>query len=86
MEPKVKRLNVFGSTNLCTIVCQDLEDDLSSWRSLNLCRSMGVILGWLLVSLRPSTDLLHKHLKKLMTNNSSGKEDKKGEEVPKVMG
>ncbi len=86
MEPKVKRVNVFVSTNFCTLFCQDLEDDLSSWRSLNLCRSVGVILGWLLVSLRPSTDLLHKHLKKLLTNNSLGKEGKKGEEVPKVTG
>ncbi len=43
-----------------------LEGDLSSWRALNLVRSVGVVLGWMLVSLRPTTDLLHKHLKKLV--------------------
>ena len=36
-----------------------------SRKSLNLCRCIGVILGWALVSLRPSTDLLFKHLKAL---------------------
>ena len=34
-------------------------------KSLNLCRCIGVILGWALVSLRPSTDLLFKHLRAL---------------------
>ena len=44
---------------------QELESELVTWKTLNMFRSVGVILGWLLVSLRPSTDLLYKHLKKL---------------------
>ena len=34
---------------------------------MNLTRSIAVVLGWLIVSLRPSTDLLYKHLKRLNT-------------------
>ena len=44
---------------------QDLAWELQTWKSLNLCRSAGFVLGWLLVSLRPGTDLLHKHLRRL---------------------
>ena len=36
---------------------------------MNLARSISVVLGWFLVSLRPSTDLLYKHLKKLNTSD-----------------
>ena len=32
---------------------------------MNLARSISVVLGWFLVSLRPSTDLLYKHLRAL---------------------
>jgi len=46
---------------------QDLEHEMTSWKALNLCRSIAVILGWLVVSLRPNTDLLYKNLKRLST-------------------
>ena len=42
-----------------------LSSEISIWKALNLCRSIGVILGWFLISMRPNTDLLYKHLKKL---------------------
>jgi hypothetical protein len=42
-----------------------LASEISIWKALNLCRSIGVILGWFLISMRPNTDLLYKHLKKL---------------------
>ena len=44
---------------------QHLDAEMITWKTLNLCRCLGVILGWLIVSLRPSTDLLYKHLGKL---------------------
>ena len=61
-----------------------LANEISIWKALNLCRSIGVILGWFLISMRPNTDLLYKHLKKLsifggekpgnhFTNNISSK-------------
>ena len=34
-------------------------------QAMNLTRSIAVVVGWFIVSLRPSTDLLYKHLKKL---------------------
>ena len=51
-------------------IYEDLDQDvlaseISIWKALNLCRSIGVILGWFLISMRPNTDLLYKHLKKL---------------------
>ena len=44
---------------------QELDSEISTWKALNACRSVGVILGWLLISFRPNTDLLYKHIKKL---------------------
>ena len=38
-------------------------------QAMNLARSIAVVLGWFLVSLRPSTDLLYKHLKKLNSSD-----------------
>ena len=40
----------------------------SSWlvgclQAMNLARGLAVLLGWMVVSLRPSTDLLYKHLR-----------------------
>ena len=35
------------------------------YKAMNLARSIAVVLGWFIVSLRPSTDLLYKHLKRL---------------------
>jgi len=43
---------------------QELDSEISTWKALNACRSVGVILGWLLISFRPNTDL-YKHIKKL---------------------
>ena len=37
---------------------------------MNLARSISVVFGWFIISIRPSTDLLYKHLKRL---NSSDK-------------
>ena len=34
---------------------------------MNLTRSIAVVVGWFIVSLRPSTDLLYKHLRRLNT-------------------
>ena len=34
---------------------------------MSLTRSITVVVGWFIVSLRPSTDLLYKHLKRLNT-------------------
>ena len=39
---------------------------------MNLARGLAVILGWLLVALRPNTDLLYKNLR----SNSSDDNDK----------
>ena len=36
-------------------------------QAMNLTRSIAVVVGWFIVSLRPSTDLLYKHLKRLNT-------------------
>jgi len=44
---------------------QDLSQELNTWKAMNLARSIAVVLGWFVVSLRPSTDLLYKHLKRL---------------------
>ena len=44
---------------------EDLKAEMNSWRALNLCRAIGVILGWILVAIRPGTDQLHKHLRRL---------------------
>ena len=43
-------------------------------QALSLARSLAVVLGWFIVSLRPSTDLLYKNLNSLnraekQTNN-----------------
>ena len=51
--------------NLSSIFEQELDSEISTWKALNACRSVGVILGWLLISFRPNTDLLYKHIKKL---------------------
>jgi hypothetical protein len=32
-------------------------------QAMNLARGLAVVLGWLIVSLRPGTDLLYKHLR-----------------------
>ena len=34
-------------------------------QAMNLTRSIAVVVGWFIVSLRPSTDLLYKHLARL---------------------
>ena len=46
----------------------DMEEEersyeLETWKAMNLARGLAVILGWLLVALRPSTDLLYKNLR-----------------------
>lgn len=38
---------------------------LNQWKIISLCRSVMVILGWLLISLRPGTDVLAKRIKAL---------------------
>jgi hypothetical protein len=58
------------------VMPQELESEISSWKILNLCRSLGVILGWVLVSLRPNTDLLQKHLRKLSEFTNIGRDTK----------
>ena len=37
--------------------------ELETWKAMNLARGLAVILGWLLVALRPNTDLLYKNLR-----------------------
>ena len=49
---------------------QDLKHEMTTWKILNLCRSIAVIFGWLIVSLRPNTDLLYKNLEKLSNYNT----------------
>ena len=39
-----------------------------NWKALNLCRCLAAIIGWVIVSLRPSTDLLQKNLRRLEYN------------------
>ncbi|XP_059079909.1 transmembrane protein 237-like [Tigriopus californicus] len=56
------RVNV---TYLESLEYKEHESTFSTWNILNLCRCLGAILGWILVALRPSTDLLHKHLRTL---------------------
>lgn len=56
-----------NSTIFSEIDDKDLEVEMTSWKALNLCRSIAVILGWFIVSLRPNTDLLYKNLKRLST-------------------
>ena len=46
---------------------------------LSLARSLAVVVGWFIVSLRPSTDLLAKNLKKL--DNSDKHKNNKIETV-----
>ena len=46
----------------------DMEEEersyeLETWKAMNLARGLAVILGWLLVALRPNTDLLYKNLR-----------------------
>ena len=55
----------YSDFNLSFIFEQELDSEISTWKALNACRSVGVILGWLLISFRPNTDLLYKHIKKL---------------------
>ena len=43
----------------------ELQQQLGIWRMLSASRSVAVVLGWLVISLKPSTDLLYKHLKAL---------------------
>ena len=45
-------------------------------QALNLCRSIAVILGWFIVSLRPNTDLLIKNLKRLSSYHNQTAEYK----------
>ena len=47
------------------MLLQELGSELATWKALNACRSVGVILGWVLISIRPNTDLLYKHIKRL---------------------
>ena len=44
-----------------------------NWKALNLCRCLAAIIGWVLVSLRPSTDLLQKNLRRLEYNSELNK-------------
>ena len=46
---------------------------------MNLARSLAVVLGWFIVSLRPSTDMLYKNLKSL--NNAGEQKNNKIETV-----
>jgi len=48
----------------------DLQHEMTTWKILNLCRSIAVIFGWMIVSLRPNTDLLYKNLEKLSNYNT----------------
>ena len=50
-------------------------------QAMNLARSVSVVVGWLLVSLRPSTDLLYKHLKRL---SSHYKQDRRHNKIETV--
>ena len=53
---------------------QSLSGEVSSWKTLNLFRCVGAILGWLLVALRPTTDLLHKHLRRQLAEHGKDKD------------
>jgi len=46
---------------------EDRSYQLEVWKAMNLCRCVAAVLGWFIISLRPSTDLLYKHLKSLQT-------------------
>lgn len=59
-------LHSVNATIFDSMTTQDLETEFSVWKGLNYCRCLGFILGWFLVALRPSTDLLQKHLRKLV--------------------
>ena len=50
--------------------------NIPSLQAMNLARSIAVVLGWFLISLRPSTDLLHKHLKRLGSHNKQTRGNK----------
>ena len=41
---------------------QEGEEDIETWRILNLIRGLCAILGWLVISLRPNTDKLSKSI------------------------
>ena len=45
-------------------------------QAMNLARSIAVVLGWFLISLRPSTDLMYKHLKRLGSHDKSARGNK----------
>ena len=57
-------------------ILKELDSELSTWKTLNLVRSLGVIVGWALVSLRPGTDLLQKHLRRLAANTKRDQENR----------
>ena len=53
----------------------DMEEEersyeLETWKAMNLARGLAVILGWLLVALRPNTDLLYKNLRSSLLPSS----------------
>ena len=50
--------------------------NVPSFQAMNLARSIAVVLGWFLISLRPSTDLLHKHLKRLGSHDKQTRGNK----------
>ena len=53
----------------------DMEEEersyeLETWKAMNLARGLAVILGWLLVALRPNTDLLYKNLRSIRSKGN----------------
>ena len=55
----------------------DMEEEersyeLETWKAMNLARGLAVILGWLLVALRPNTDLLYKNLRSALSSPLPG--------------
>ena len=53
----------------------DMEEEersyeLETWKAMNLARGLAVILGWLLVALRPNTDLLYKNLRSIRSKDN----------------
>ena len=51
-----------------SVLFQARDSELHTWRVMNLCRGVGSILGWIIVSLKPSTDRLTKNLEKADEN------------------
>lgn len=52
---------------------QESNRALSIWNSLSMARSVGAILGWILIGLTPADDLLYEHLyemEKYQLNNN----------------